>query len=120
MQKIIIDEQFKSVLPELDKEAYKKLEDELLENGCREPLVLWEDMLVDGFERYTVCIEHDIPFSTISMEFKSREEVLLWIIANQVSKMQSEANLVKVTHWNPLRGGKMKLHLTLKPLEPLS
>ena len=52
MQKIIIDEEFKGLLPELDKETYESLEANILQNGCRDSLVLWGDILIDGHNRF--------------------------------------------------------------------
>ena len=86
MQNIIIDEQFKDLLPKLDEVTYRGLEASVLEYGCYMPLVLWKDILIDGYNRYLICTEHDIPFSTINMEFDKREEVEIWMIRNQVDR----------------------------------
>lgn len=91
MNGIIIDEQFKFLLPELDEETYRLLEESILEHGCRDPLVLWKSdekdgVLIDGYNRYKICTEHSIPFKTVEMEFSSREEVVIWIIQTQVSR----------------------------------
>ena len=86
MQTIIIDEEFKSLLPGLDKETFELLEENILQNGCRDSLVLWGDILIDGHNRYAVCTKHDIPFNTINKDFSSREEALIWIITTQVSR----------------------------------
>ena len=86
MHEIILDEEFRCLLPALDNETYRLLEENLLEHGCRDPLVLWNGILIDGYNRYKICTEHNIPFNTIDKEFDSREEVLIWIITNQVSR----------------------------------
>ena len=86
MQNIILDEQFQFLLPTLDDETYRLLEANILEHGIREPLVLWNGILIDGYNRYKICIEHNIPFSTVNMEFESREEVKIWMISNQISR----------------------------------
>jgi len=86
MREIIIDEEFMSLLPALDEETFRLLEENILEHGCRDPLVLWNDILIDGYNRYKICTEHDIPFKTANKEFNSREEVLIWIISNQISR----------------------------------
>ena len=83
---IILDEEFRGLLPMLDDETFKQLEGSILQHGCRDPLVLWNGILIDGYNRYMICSHHDIPFNTVSMEFGSREEVLIWIISNQVSR----------------------------------
>ena len=83
---IIIDEEFRILLPQLDEETFRLLEENILEYGCRDPLVLWNGILIDGYNRYKICKHHDIPFRMVNMEFDSREEVLIWIISNQVSR----------------------------------
>ena len=86
MENIKIDEDFKVLLPKLDPETFKQLEENILENGCRDPLVLWGDILVDGHNRFAICTEHGIPFTTVSKEFVSRDEAVIWIISTQVSR----------------------------------
>ena len=83
---IILDAEFQGLLPALDKETYRLLEENLFEHGCLSPLVLWEGILIDGHNRYQICTEHNIPFSTIDKEFDSRAEVVIWIISNQISR----------------------------------
>jgi len=86
MPKIIIDQEFKDLLPELDKETFTLLEENIIQNGCRDSLVLWGDILIDGHNRYAICTKHKIPFNTIKKEFASREDVLVWMISTQVSR----------------------------------
>ena len=86
MQNIIIDKEFKNLLPALDKSVYAALEENLLQNGCRDSLVLWNGILIDGHNRYNICTEHSIPFNTVDKEFESRDEVLIWIITTQISR----------------------------------
>ncbi|MDR2571688.1 MAG: hypothetical protein LBD23_15535 [Oscillospiraceae bacterium] len=86
MQNIIIDEEFESLLPKLDETTFETLENNLLEYGARDALVLWNDILIDGYNRYKICTKHNIPFNTVDMEFNSREEVLMWISNNQIAR----------------------------------
>ena len=86
MREIILDDEFMFLLPTLDAETYRLLEENILQYGVRDPLVLWNDILIDGYNRYKICNHHNIPFDTINMDFESREEVLIWIISNQVSR----------------------------------
>ena len=83
---IIIDEELKSLLPALDSATYALLEENILQYGCRDPLILWNGVLIDGFNRYEICKKHDIAFDTTDMEFASRDRVLIWIIATQISR----------------------------------
>jgi len=91
MPEIIIDEDFKSILPMLDKKTYALLEESLLEHGCMHPLVLWNSILIDGHNRYDICTKRDIPFKTVDMEFDSREAVVIWIISTQISRRNLNA-----------------------------
>ena len=86
MQKITIDEEFKGLLPELDAETYALLEENILQNGCRDSLVLWGDILIDGHNRYEICTKHNLPYNTMYKDFTSREEALIWIVSTQISR----------------------------------
>ena len=86
MQDIIIDEEFRALLPALDAETFARLEENIMENGCLFPLVLWENTLIDGFNRHKICTKHGIPFKTVSKNFDNRESVIIWIIAHQVAR----------------------------------
>ena len=86
MEQIIIDKEFKFLLPVLDEKAYSDLESDILENGIRDSLVLWEGILIDGYNRFNIAQKHSLPFNTITMEFDSRDEVVIWIIRNQIAR----------------------------------
>lgn len=81
-----IDEEFKSLIPPLTDEEKKGLKESLLNEGCRDALVLWNDILIDGHNRYEICTQYDIPFATIQMEFANRDEVKLWMMKNQLAR----------------------------------
>ena len=86
MQEIIIDQEFKLLLPPLDDTTYAWLEENILEHGCLQPLVLWGGILIDGYNRYEIVQKHGLPFKTIDMEFDSRDDVTIWIISTQISR----------------------------------
>ena len=86
MEKLIIDEEFRMLLPALDEDTLALLEINLLENGCRDPIVVWGDIIIDGHNRYDICTRHTIPFTTAAKEFDSRDEALIWIISTQISR----------------------------------
>jgi len=83
---IIIDDEFKYLLPPLDAETYAALEANLLQHGCRDALVLWDNILIDGHNRYEILSKHGLPFNTVNKDFDSREEVLIWIVSTQVAR----------------------------------
>lgn len=90
---ITIDEEFKNLIPPLAYEERTELEKSLLDEGCRDALVLWGDILIDGHNRYEICTKYHIPYNTVKREFTSRDDVIAWIINNQfarrnISKLQ--------------------------------
>lgn len=81
-----IDEEFSSLIPPLSDEEYRGLEESILNEGCRDALIVWDDILIDGHNRYRICTEYNVPYETRQMEFESRDDVLLWIMRNQLSR----------------------------------
>ena len=84
--KITVDPEFKSNIPPLSDEEFAQLEKNILADGCRDPLVLWGQLLVDGHNRYAICTKHGLPFDTVQKEFASRDEALDWTDANQLGR----------------------------------
>ena len=81
-----IDNEFKSLIPPLTDEERGELENSILAEGCRDALVLWGETLVDGHNRAEICERHNIPYRTVQMEFASRQDVVLWILQNQLAR----------------------------------
>ena len=86
MPKLIIDDEFKTLIRPLFKAEYEQLEKNILKDGCRDPLTTWNGILIDGHNRYSICQKHGIPFSIVEMEFCCRDEVIAWICANQLGR----------------------------------
>lgn len=89
---ITIEPEFKSLIPPLTTEEYAGLEKSLLEEGCRDALVLWGDILIDGHNRYEICTKYHIPYETVQREFDSRKSAIEWIILNQFGRRNLPAH----------------------------
>lgn len=83
---IVIDEEFRKLIPPLTPEEFAGLKQSIMSEGCRDPLVLWGNILIDGHNRYDICTRKNIPFTTVKKEFASREDAILWMIDNQESR----------------------------------
>ena len=83
-----IDPEFQSQIPPLTDDEFKQLEENILKEGkLLSPLIVWNNTLVDGHNRYEIVQEHpEISFSTMPLPFESREEVLAWICKNQLGR----------------------------------
>lgn len=84
--KLKIDPEFKNLIPPLTAEEYAGLEESIIAEGCRDALILWDGILIDGHNRYEICTRHNIPFETTEMFFPSRDDVKLWMMKNQLSR----------------------------------
>ena len=53
-----IDPEFKSLLRELKNEEFEALEKSIKTYGCRDSLLVWGDILIDGHNRYDICTKN--------------------------------------------------------------
>ena len=84
---IIINEELRSFIDPLTPVEYAALERSLQAEGCRDALVLWRDVLIDGHNRYEICQKHGIPFRTVhNNNFATLEDVMLWVIDNNLAR----------------------------------
>ena len=83
---LIINDSFKNLLRPLSDNELSGLEESLLNEGCREAIITWNGVIVDGHNRYSICVKNNIPFNTLEMEFKDENAVKLWMIDNQIGK----------------------------------
>ena len=86
MTDIKIDQEFQSLIPPLTIDEYNQLEQNLITDGIRDPLVIWNGILIDGHNRYDISQKHNLEFKTIEMQFDNRDDVKIWIINNQLGR----------------------------------
>ncbi|PTT18914.1 plasmid replication/partition related protein [Acidovorax sp. HMWF029] len=84
---IVVNEELKAYIEPLTPEEHDALERSILTEGCRDALVLWGDVLVDGHNRYGICQKHGLPFQTVqNPRFTSMEDVHLWMIDQHLGR----------------------------------
>ena len=83
---LAVDPEFRDLIPPLNEEELKLLEESLVADGCESPLIVWNGVIIDGHNRYMICQKHDIPFSIQEKHFDTREEVMLWMLRNQLGR----------------------------------
>jgi ParB family chromosome partitioning protein len=88
---MIIDSEFKALIPPLAPEELAQLEANILADGCRDPLVTWQGILIDGHNRFAICSRHGLTFQTVEREFAGREAAELWMIGNQMGRRNLES-----------------------------
>lgn len=84
---IVVDASLKAYIDPLTPDEHAALEQSLLAEGCRDALVLWGNVLVDGHNRYGLCQQHGLPFRTVQNErFQRIEDVHLWMIDQHLGR----------------------------------
>lgn len=88
VREIEIDSEFKSLIPPLSQEERSQLETNLLNEGCRDQLVVWQghNILLDGHNRYEICTRLGIEFRTVEIDLPDSEAAHDWLIDNQLGR----------------------------------
>jgi len=91
---LLIDKEFSGRCPPLDLNDEFHLRQSLEEEGCRDPVVYWQQNgkppkecpIIDGHNRYRICRELGIDYPVAPLQLPSRTHVLCWIISTQLSR----------------------------------
>ena len=83
---IVIDPQFLTLIPPLSQDEKQQLERNLIEYGCRDALVVWNNILLDGHNRFELCKKHKIDFKLHRIDLPDRNAAHDWIIMNQLGR----------------------------------
>ena len=97
---LTIKKEFKDLIPRLSKEEYELLTKSILSDGCRESILLWNGVIVDGHNRYEICTTNNVEFNTSDIDFTDDDAAKIWIIDNQMGRRN-------ITEW-------VKFELSLK------
>jgi len=85
---VTIDPDLQSLIAPLTKEEHAQLEANLLAEGCRDALVVWQETqtLLDGHNRYELCERHGLTFDVHEISLPDLDAAKAWIIANQLGR----------------------------------
>lgn len=87
MNQLLINPNFQNLIPPLSPEELSALEASIKQDGCRDPLVVWNNTIIDGHHRYAICTKHNISFNIIEKpELETQLDVEEWMIRNQISR----------------------------------
>lgn len=85
-----IDPEFRLLSVPLSLEEENRLENSLLREGCREPIVVWHGCILDGHKRYEICSYEEMDYKTVEMNFVSREDAIIWICKKRVKEQEKQ------------------------------
>ena len=99
-QKIVILDELQNLIQPLQEEELHGLEKNIIENGCKDSLVIWQTsekkvskssvsdeeicVLIDGHNRYKVCKKHHITFNIVLMFFDNLQEAKNYMLDLQM------------------------------------
>lgn len=86
MSRPSVDAELKALIPPLADAELERLEQNLLEEGCREPLITWRGLLLDGHHRLEICEKHGLPYETRALDLPDRAAAESWMIRNQLGR----------------------------------
>ena len=86
LRELTIDLEFRDLIPPLSEAEFSLLEESIVTNGCESALIVWNDTIVDGHNRYDICQKHSIPFAVVKKEFADRDAALMWMIQTQLGR----------------------------------
>lgn len=87
MRELRINERFESACPPLSLEEFNRLEELIIKDGVIfNPILIWDDVIIDGHNRFHIAIKHNLTFTTKDIHFESDEEAIIWIKENAISQ----------------------------------
>lgn len=91
MHKLKIDPEFRDKIPALSETEFEQLKENILSDGeVYEPIVTWNDVIVDGHNRWKIICEnwdklHD-KYKIRPMEFSDKWEAFEWMYRKQLGR----------------------------------
>jgi hypothetical protein len=86
MDELKINPRFKEAIPPLSCEEYGNLRESIRMDGCRDSIITWDGVIVDGHNRYGICRELNLPFDTAEKTFENEGAAIEWIMFNQLGR----------------------------------
>ncbi|HEV8513237.1 MAG TPA: ParB N-terminal domain-containing protein [Cyclobacteriaceae bacterium] len=89
-ERIIIRDEFRELIPQLKPDELEQLEENILKEGVRDPLIIWpvgdEFILIDGHNRFSICQKHKLEFPFKKVDFGSEDDARDWMVKNQLGR----------------------------------
>lgn len=83
---LILDAEFMRMKLPISEKSYASLEENIFDNGCLSPILLWENTIIDGYKRYEICKSWNLPYVTRHIYFSSRDDAISYICTDQLKR----------------------------------
>ena len=83
-----VDSEFRALIPPMTPEELTQLERNVTQSCgvVRDPLAVWNGLLLDGHHRYDLAQQHGWNYHTIEIPLPDRSAAKVWIIRNQLGR----------------------------------
>jgi ParB family chromosome partitioning protein len=124
---VTIDDEFQSLIPPLTEEELTGLEENLLRDGCIDPLIVWAEqcILLDGHNRKSICDRYGIDYELHTVSLPDRAAASDWIDKHQLGRRNlspEQMSLLRGRRYNRVklsRGGDRRSEISKAQNEPL-
>ena len=88
MHDIIVSPRFADLMPRLTPEEFAQLEKEIVADGCRDPLIIWQQkkILLDGHNRKVICDKHRMSYTVRYLMLPDHDAAEAWIVNHQLGR----------------------------------
>lgn len=88
LKNLTVVPEFECVCPSLTEDEFTQLEENILSDGeVTNPLIIWNNSLIDGHHRRKIILNHpEIPFRIKRIDFNNKYEAIAWICKNQTGR----------------------------------
>ena len=83
---IRIDQEFHELIFPLSDAEYSELTASIQREGCRDPIITWNDIILDGHNRYEICNKLNIEYQVKPIQMADRDSAKEWILTNQLAR----------------------------------
>ncbi len=94
-QDMQIDQELLNLTIPLTQDDQDALEQSLLRDGCRKPIITWRGMILDGHKRHQFCSYEEIEYEMQEMEFPTREEAIIWVCSQRIVGLQKHSAMFR-------------------------
>lgn len=69
----------------------EQLLQDILCNGCLDPITVWHGFILDGHKRYRICLAEGIGFDIRELQFTMEEEAIAWICRQRIRHLRQDS-----------------------------
>lgn len=89
--KLKIDTELRDLIPPISESEFDLLEKDIIENGIKEPITIWQGYIADGHHRYKIATKHGLDFQTRELHLATKSDVKEWMVTNQLCRRNLSA-----------------------------